>query len=277
MLYLNGDLVATTSNEATLSEDAWSTEIGNQLGYDANIGVLGSSASRSADEALGGTSSTITCQMYTGAEGEEPPAHVSADEADRISRELWATGVESRVALADSSWTASYHGESLGRDNSLVLLTFGRFPNQVKEALMQTDIAASLISQGGDVQPSWTDGKFVLADGVDEHSVSEARDAWHVAVREADEDQIYEAFKNLPYNIRPRAKLGCRFPIPEDSTLFGNLTAESGSEVGYRDESMASSDSSSTLGAPVIHIRRTFLHIPPSPMASLSPRTSRTA
>jgi len=233
------------------------------------------------EKILDDPSSSVVCPQYFGAEGEEPPAHVTPEEASNASSELWASGVEHLIQ--GSSHSAPRHGQSESR---VVLLTFGRFPEQMRDAVLQSKIATHLLDQGCDIRPSWANGSYVLAADVDENHVSEARDKWHIAVHEAHEKEIYEAIERLPYNIRPRIKPGCRFPIPENATFFGDVSTESsgdssGQSINGRDREHETGDTFTDDGVEenetsAIEIRRTFLHIPPPLLAPLSPRTSKT-
>lgn len=218
-----------------------------------------------SDAALEAIAAVISPQ-YIGADGEEPPAHVAPDEAEVLSAQLWASGVQ-KLVNRDASEVDTHEPHGQSHEDRLVLLTFSRHPSQMHDALLQSELAVDLVTQGVNVQPQWADGGLLLASGVDESTVAEARQKWHVAVRETDEGRVFDALEQLPYRIRPRLKQGGRFTVPEDSTLFGDASDDSENEVIH--------DDSNDLVE--ITVERTFFHIPPVPMGSLSPRTIRTA
>lgn len=109
----------------------------------------------------------------------------------------------------------------------------------------------------------------MLAEGVTELVVSEARDAWHVAVRATDEEEVHAALHSrFARDARPRLK--DRFLVPDDVSLFADVSM-SGASHG-----MQSADSQTfTAEEQDIVVNRTFLHVPTMPCAS--PRTSVSA
>jgi len=124
----------------------------------------------------------------------------------------------------------------------LVLLRFSRFPKEVPEVLLASDLAKRLRTGGVELQPSWAQGKIILAEGANELAEKD-HGTWHVAVREHDEESIAEALRALPYNMRPRLKAGNgRFIVEEDQA-----DRSPPDELGEHME---------------ITVQRTFIHLP---------------
>merc|ERR1712008_51582 len=136
----------------------------------------------------------------------------------------------------------------------LVLLSFQRFPKELRETLFSSPLAAWLSAGGVELLPAWACGRLVLAHGVTEDSINEDRERdWHVAVRVVDED-VVQAIR-LGVNPRVRPPMKDRFVVPAGASLFdvGSASSLTGHVIG----------SSHTLG-PVsdwreLAIKNTFL------------------
>lgn len=106
-------------------------------------------------------------------------------------------------------------------EDRLVLLCFNRRPKELFEALLASPLAARVMAAGGEPHPKWAGGKLILAEGVTEDSISEAREAWHVAVRASDEGELDTTLRSIFGRERPRVKVtDGRILVPQGSSLF---------------------------------------------------------
>jgi len=159
---------------------------------------------------------------------------------------------------------AAHEAEGAG---SIVLLHFGRRPRELNRVLLGSPLAARLSAQGVNPQPDWAgDGRLVLLAGVDPGRMAEARTEWHVAVRQEDEGEVYEALRSLGHDMRPRLKKGNvgRSFLPQDASCFD--VSEACDEL--------SGEPSARLGEVTwqeVPVSRTFLHVPADVV--VSPRT----
>eukprot|EP00928_Gymnodinium_smaydae_P065878 TRINITY_DN48967_c0_g1_i1.p1 TRINITY_DN48967_c0_g1~~TRINITY_DN48967_c0_g1_i1.p1 ORF type:complete len:143 (-),score=23.83 TRINITY_DN48967_c0_g1_i1:262-660(-) len=129
-------------------------------------------------------------------------------------------------------------------------------------------MAVQLAADGAALHPEFAKGRLVLAKGVTEGALSEARGPWHVAVRVADESKVYSTLRQCLGRHRPRLKKDDgRFLVPEDISLFDD----------------ASSGSQATMEQwwDILDVKRTFLQTRSAPMlpvrraASAPPAVSR--
>lgn len=220
-----------------------------------------------------GTAGTeeIAEAIYVGAPDEEPAQPVDPEGDATVARVQWESHILHSAQQRDGTPAASTEEIRSARH---VLLEFGRCPKELCEALLASDLAEGLRARNVDVKPNWAGGRLVLAEGVDEDRVSEARGPWHVLVTANDEAMIYSVLKSLGHQIRPRLKQGCRFVIPEDASLF--LASPEASETESMDDDTASQGSGDDGAANryCIPVSRTFVHFKES---FPSPRTVRTA
>ena len=61
-------------------------------------------------------------------------------------------------------------------------------------------------AQGIGTQPVWAGRAIVPVGHVGPEEVGNDFETWNVAVRESQEDRVWQALRTLPYNIRPRLK-----------------------------------------------------------------------
>merc|ERR1740121_1606418 len=115
------------------------------------------------------------------------------------------------------------------RRDRLVLLTFTRCPQELRQALLASELAAELVNDGVELEPEYAGGRLVLAEGVTATILSEAREPWHVVVCVADEERVYAAIKHgLRSQSRPKLKgIGGRILIPGDDSWFNDASKES--------------------------------------------------
>jgi len=128
-----------------------------------------------------------------------------------------------RSKLTDSQPRA---GENTTDAMRLVLLSFQRFPKELREALLSSPLAARLVAGGVELMPAWACRRLVLAHGVMEDSINEDRERdWHVAVRVVDEDVVQAIRLSVNPKVRPPMK--DRFVVPAGASLFDVGSASS--------------------------------------------------
>jgi len=110
-------------------------------------------------------------------------------------------------------------------DHRLVLLCFQRCPKELHQCLIESRLALQLVAEGVQLQPNWADGRLVLAKGVTEAALSEAREPWHVAVEASHEEEILVTLRERLGRQRPRLSESGRFLVPQDLSLFDGSSA----------------------------------------------------
>jgi hypothetical protein len=110
-------------------------------------------------------------------------------------------------------------------EQSLVLLSFQRFPQEFRAALLSSSLATWLLSEGVELQPAWACPRLVLARDVSEESITEDREWWNVAVWSINEDVVHAIRLKMDPAIRPRMK--DRFVVPNGASLFDVGSASS--------------------------------------------------
>jgi len=217
----------------------------------------------------------VPCMVTQVVPSTEPAASIGEVEAAQISQHMWAGQVEQLVlrdAAATGSDTATTvldeHRHSLGSsDDKLVLLTFSRQGETLTQTVLCSQLAERFRAARVDVRPAWAKGAVVLADGICQAALEEVPYPWNVVVRESDEADVHEVLKSLPYNLRPRLKQGCgRCFVPSDISLLADISESD------PDEAASGADSSQRADVEWqgVTVRRTFLHLPPEPMCSVS-------
>lgn len=214
----------------------------------------------------------------------EPAAVIDHQEAATVVQLQWASGIERLMGTAPGDADA---GDAKAEDltQRLVLLQFSRRPTEMYDVLLTSDLAIRLKAEGVELQPSWANGKLVLATNVNEHSVSEAVDTWHVAVHASDEDMVYAAIRTIGHSVRPRLKNGSqgRFLMPDATSLMQdasedvedcasvipNISEDDDSSGGEQGSQQDADDWGEVI------VLRTFIHVPCPP--DVSPRTSVSA
>jgi hypothetical protein len=163
-------------------------------------------------------------------------------------------------------------------ESGIILLSFNRRPAELQQVLLNSSLAASLVDQGIDVQPTWAGGAIVLVAGLGPGVIDDEFGTWNVAVNELDEPFIFMELQKLPYKIRPRLKPGTgRRLVPVKSELFRLSDDEDGSSPLPEDEANSqtsadadNSDVQSSIAAEELEVRvvRTFLHVRLKPASS---------
>lgn len=125
--------------------------------------------------------------------------------------------------------------DSAGQPDGLVLLCFQSCRKELIQSLLESPMALQLAADGVVLQPGFADGRIILAKGVTEAAVGEARGPWHVAVRAADEGKVYDILRECLGRQRPRVKDGGRFPVAGDVSLFGDASSVSGTATECED------------------------------------------
>eukprot|EP00931_Biecheleriopsis_adriatica_P060668 TRINITY_DN36444_c0_g1_i1.p1 TRINITY_DN36444_c0_g1~~TRINITY_DN36444_c0_g1_i1.p1 ORF type:complete len:655 (-),score=103.89 TRINITY_DN36444_c0_g1_i1:44-2008(-) len=222
-----------------------------------------------ADVAQGESSSEETF-VHSSVDAEEAPADISAEEAEALTHELWASAVEHNLARQ----TDTEHEAPLPTDG--LLLTFSRDPKELDIALLGSDLAVEARGAGAELQLAWANGSKIFIPGVGPEHFDMALCPRHVVIRASDEDAVLELLQQLPSNIRPRLKQDhgskeIRFdPVAADVSD----NASSISEVPSDQASKASSDPPSV--SPIAIVARTFIHLQYPEDGTPTPRTNFT-
>lgn len=187
----------------------------------------------------------------------EPAASIDPQEAEVVNSVLEAGFVERNLGvgfLADHTSRGTYVAESC-----IVLLHFGRFPRELRDAILKSQLASDLLSRAVDLLPFGPSGGIMLAD-VPPRVVSEGR--WHVAVCEEHEQQVHQLLRSLAHDVRPRLKRG-----DHGRSLIPNFIGASHSSIA---------DDTNTLQdvllphlpnqMPELIVERTFIHFPAARM-----------
>ena len=116
-------------------------------------------------------------------------------------------------------------------------------------------MALQLAADGEVLQPAFAAGRFIMAKGVTDAVLGEARGPWHVVVRLVDEGTIYEILRERLRRQRPRVmKEERRFLVPSYVSLFNDVSSafEAAMQPQWWD---------------LLDTRRTFLHTKLEPQA----------
>ncbi|CAE8673650.1 unnamed protein product, partial [Polarella glacialis] len=159
-----------------------------------------------------------------------PAEYIDPAEAQAVQEVLWATSVEARIAAEQAADAGP--GSRSGLKGRVMVLTFNRHPPCFDDALLVCPLARELAKAGVDMQPPWAKGAKILAWGIDQFLIDEARvelAPWHVVVCEKDEDAVHEALKKLEWKKRPTLKPGvAKSCIPQagNTSLFQGTDGE---------------------------------------------------
>ena len=169
------------------------------------------------------------------------------------------------------------------------MLTFNRHAKDFLDAIMGSSLAQSLGRSGVDIQPSWAHGAKILVEGFDsaifdEIYIEPELGPRHVVVREADQEELLAAFKDLPYRLKPRVKpsAGCVVcPHDGDTSLFAASSDSVSTEDNARleqDSNTLTYDYGGSTGSGELYIdiiaKRTFINVR---QPQHTPRTSISA
>jgi len=158
----------------------------------------------------------------------EQAAVIAPSEAAQMQAELWASGIEARVADAGTS------------AQQLLLLTFGRHTKELEDALLASSLSCAA-ARRSPVKPDWASGaKIFVKMDEDELSAMLPRGCllrpWHVVLREKDEESLIAAIAHLPEPARRfKCVIGRRVLHSADTdSLQGNAEHELNADVPVR-------------------------------------------
>lgn len=139
----------------------------------------------------------------------------------RHQQDLQEIILRSKVDCATGSGLLEDAASTVIAYDRLALLCFNRRPKELFDALLASPLAARVSTAGVTLQPTWAGGKLILAEGVTESTVSEAREEWHVAVRAVDEDELIGTLRSILGRDRLRVKASHgRILVPRGTSLF---------------------------------------------------------
>jgi len=145
----------------------------------------------------------------------ETPAKIHPLEAQSIAQQQWATLVEHRASMASSVQPEMNIGEHVG----VVLLTFSRRSQELSSALLNSGPAITAVANGIDVQPSWANGAKIFVGDAAPENFDEILNASHSVVYARDEPAIFEALKDLPWNVKKLKPGSGRAVVPGNLSL----------------------------------------------------------
>jgi len=187
-------------------------------------------------------------------------AVLSASEQEVLllyQQHLQETILKSKADCMSGTGSLEHTASTVVADDRLVLLSFNRRPKELFDALLTSPLALRIIAAGEELHPKWAGGKLILAEGVTEAAVSEAREAWHVAVRAADEGAVDATLRSVLGRERPRVKaLDGRILVPQGTSLFQVSIPSVAGGARSRCGTGLTSD-----WADLVLIRRTFIDI----------------
>jgi len=199
----------------------------------------------------------------------EAAAVVDPEEASQVGAEMWAGGVE-RLNNRDASNT----GVTNGRTSRILLLTFGRHPKELEEAIEASAPAQVALSAGTNIKPDWANGAKILVEGLnpgqlEPPAIPNGLKPYHVVLWETDEESLLDGLKDLPYNIR-KLNPGSRgrSTVPNEASLFSvsvsdtPLSSACGSDAGDDDDVDC-----------VITVKNTFINVTLAPVDTRSTRS----
>lgn len=210
----------------------------------------------------------------------DPAAIIDPEEASQVSAELWAGSIE-RLSEHVEVNTDSANGRQL----RVLLLTFGRHPKELEDAIEASDLAQVALRAGVDIKPVWANVAKILAEGIDPSQLEpptvpdEGLKPYHVVLWEKDEEALLDGLRHLPYNFR-KLNPGSRGRtiVPNEVSLFSMSSSSSSSSP----DTPLSLAGSASLGdvqgtdddAEVeITIKNTFIHVTLAPVDTRSIRT----
>ncbi|CAE8632850.1 unnamed protein product [Polarella glacialis] len=214
-----------------------------------------------------------------------PAEYIDPAEAQAVQEVLWATSVEARIA-AERAADSGPGGRS-GLRGRVMVLTFNRHPTCFDDALLACPLARELAKAGVDMQPPWAKGAKILAWGIDQSLIDEARVELarrHVVVCEKDEHAVHEALKKLEWKKRPTLKPGvAKSCIPQagNTSLFQASSSGFLEGLGCEESDAQGTDGEEAWAAwsaavePIPYVvNRTFIEVPGCKI--LTPRSAHT-
>jgi len=203
---------------------------------------------------------------------QDPAAVISSKKTAQVSAELWAGSVE-RISTHDEANA----GVADERESRLLLLTFGRHPKELEEAIEASVPAQVALKAGTDIKPAWANGAKILAEGVNHGQLEpptvpdEGLKPYHVVLWEKDEEQLLDGLKHLPYNFRtlnPGSK--GRTSVPTELPLFA-MPASSDTPITLVEcEPFGNAEGTDVDAGIEITIKNTFIHVTLAPVDTRS-------
>jgi len=212
--------------------------------------------------------------IMEGLEDAQATATIPQEEASQIANEQWASAVEMGImAGAHMEADETIASEAGASGETLLVLTFGRPPQNFERALMESSLAQTLSAQGVNLKPEWAGGAKIFAKGVSADVLDKIYfdlGVQHILVAVDDELKVYEALQVLPYKDRPRLKASTgRFILDtDDLERFTDLS----DDEQCIPEPGAAADSSDQY----LPVKATFIHFSSS-AGSSSARTVSTS
>ena len=176
----------------------------------------------------------------------EPAAEIDAEEARHVNEELWAS---SRCVPLNMHMPG---GDTHGSGLHAILLHFDRMTRELKEALLSSRPARSLLVQGINIQPAWAGGAIILVH-VDAPFLEGSLKLFHVLVDQADEQDLIQALGDLPIRYKKLKTRAGRKEVLNKLSLL-DISSEGEHEV--------SNDAASVIP---YRVKSTFIDIRPAP------------
>mmetsp|Transcript_70829 Transcript_70829/g.207549 ORF Transcript_70829/g.207549 Transcript_70829/m.207549 type:complete len:683 (+) Transcript_70829:60-2108(+) len=196
----------------------------------------------------------------------DPPAEIDANESHCIAERLWESSI---IRLAAGTFTMQSDAQSPERPR-LCLLTFGRHPEALDSVILESQLARSLTSQGITVKPFWANGAKVLTGHLAPGNLDIDLCPRHVIVEQEAVQQVLDGLKCLPYNSRPRLKLGAgQEDVPSWTSLLQDLSEnedvgshswELNSDRSFNTYASGSVDQHKLISVHELPVQRTFIH-----------------
>lgn len=127
---------------------------------------------------------------------------------------------------------------------SLLILAFSRHPDEFIEALLNSPPARAAITAGVNIQPEWAKGGRVFAENVHPELFDHELCVYHVVIYERDEQALFAALTDLPYNTKKLKPGMGRTEVP-----------------GYLSQFDVSSTESDEHGTIQVTVKNTFIHV----------------
>lgn len=204
---------------------------------------------------------------------DEPAVAIDPEEASQVGAALWAGSVE-RLSNREESDTGIAHCQT----SRIVLLTFGRHPKELEEAVEASGPAQVALSAGTNIKPAWANGAKILVKGLNPSQLEpptvpdDGLKPYHVVVWDTDEESLLDGLKDLPYNIRklnPGSR-GRSF-VPNEASLFSESASSADTPLSLAGASDDGGDDDDEDW--VITVKSTFIHISVAPVDSRSTRS----
>ena len=104
---------------------------------------------------------------------------------------------------------SGYPDEVVAPRRRVVVVCFNRYPQEMDNALLDSELGRRAAEQGLEVQPTWANGAKIFVERITASDLEESRVELcprHVVVWEEDEHLVDDALDQIPYKRRPRLK-----------------------------------------------------------------------